>query len=52
MRMRATLGAALSAGLLLASAATAQDAMDWRRLTRDAVQMWGKVIKEKNIKAQ
>ena len=36
MRMRATLGAALSAGLLLASAATAQDAMDWRRLTRDA----------------
>lgn len=35
MRMRTTLGAALSAGLLLASAATAQDAMDWRRLTRD-----------------
>ena len=36
MRPIAVLGAALSAGLLLAPAAAAQDAMDWRRLTRDA----------------
>ncbi len=36
MRARASLAAAVSAGLLLASAAAALDAMHWRRLTRDA----------------